>query len=104
MKRTVKIIRVGEERSGVSEKTGSAWKSRDLDVKWEEEGVNGEFYDQCVNASINGDTNAEALNYHANAGTKFEARLYFGLASAQGRTFNRIRIYLPEEANRIPTF
>ena len=104
MKRTVKIIRIGEERKGISQKTGTEWKVREVDLTWEDEGMNGEKFDQSVVAQISGDTNEEALQYHMKEGTKFDARIYFGLsAGSNGRSFNRIRVYLPDEVNRIPT-
>ena len=61
MKRQVKIVRVGEEKKGISQKTGSEWKVREVDLTWEDEGMNGEKFDQSVVAQINGDTNEEAL-------------------------------------------
>ena len=103
MKRTVKIIRIGEERSGQNERGN--WKVREIDVTWDDISPNGETFDQSVCAQISGDTNEEALKYHMAQGTKFEARIYFGLsAGSNGRTFNRVRVYLPEAANQIPSF
>lgn len=105
MKRQVKIVRVGEEKKGISQKTGSEWKVREVDLTWEDEGMNGEKFDQSVVAQINGDTNEEALRWHMKEGTRFDARIYFGLsAGSNGRSFNRVRVYLPEEANKIPSF
>lgn len=103
MKRTVKIVRVGEERSGQSERGN--WKVREVDLVWEDISPNGEPFDQSVCAQINGDTDKEALEYHMAQGTKFECNIYFGLsAGANGRTFNRIRAYFPKEnPNVIPT-
>lgn len=102
MKRTVKIVRIGEERSGQSERGN--WKVRELDLTWEDQGINGEPFDQSVCAQINGETNLDALKYHMKEGTKFECNLYFGLsAGSNGRTFNRIRAYFPKEnPNVIP--
>ena len=104
MKRQVKIVRVGEEKKGISQKTGSEWKVREVDLTWEDEGMNGEKFDQSVVAQINGDTNEEALKWHMKEGTRFDARIYFELSAGSiGRSFNRVRVYLPEEANKIPT-
>ncbi|MBO5613496.1 MAG: DUF3127 domain-containing protein [Prevotella sp.] len=103
MKRTIKIVRVGAEKKGVSQKTGMEWKLRDLDVAWEETGPNGEPYDQSANVQISGDTNEEALKYHMAQGTRLEARMYFKLSSYNDRSFTNIRCHLPQEANEIPT-
>lgn len=104
MKRTVKIIRIGEERSGQSERGN--WKVREIDVTWDDISPSGEPFDQSVNAQISGEITEEALEalkWHMTQGTKFEARIYFGLsAGSNGRTFNRVRIYLPKEAYVIP--
>ena len=102
MKRTVKIIRIGEERSGQSER--GIWKIREIDVTWDDILPSGELFDQSVCAQLSGETNVEALKWHMTQGTKFEARINFGLsAGSNGRTFNRVRIYLPKEAYEIPT-
>lgn len=94
MKQNVRIIRVGKEMSGVSERGN--WKIRELEVAWKETAPTGEEFEQCVLASMNGDTNLEALEYHANNGTYFIANLYFGISSNNtGRSFNRIRIHFP---------
>lgn len=103
MKRTAKIIRVGAEKKGVSTKTGNEWKVRELDIAWEEEGVNGEPYEQSANVQVHGETNEEALKWHMAQKTLFpNTRLYFQLSAWNERTFNNIRCYLPSEANEIP--
>lgn len=103
MKRTVKIIRIGEERSGQNER--GTWKVREVDLAWQDQGINGEPFEQSVCAQLNGDTDVEALKWHMSNGTLFECNIYFGLsAGSNGRTFNRIRAYFPKEnPNTIPT-
>ena len=103
MKRNIKIVRVGGERKGISQKTGNEWKIREIDVAWQEQGFNGEPYEQSAVVNIHGDTNEEALKWHMKEGTKFDMRMYFQLSAYNNRSFNNIRGYLPDEANKIPT-
>lgn len=97
MKRTAKIVRIGAERSGVSQKTGNQWIARDLDISWEEQSMNGSTYEQSANVMVHGVLDEEKLKQAVADGTLMDVRMFFTLSASNGRTFNNIRAYVPEE-------
>ena len=99
MKRTIKILKIGESRSGVSQKTGNEWKITEIDIAWYEQDRYGELHEQSAHVQLHGDYKKEHLQYHIDNKTEFpDTGLFFALSAFEGRSFNNIRCNLNKEA------
>ena len=96
MKRTAKIVRVGAEKSGISQKTGMKWTVRELDIAWQEQGFNGEPYEQSACVQVHGELDELLLRKAMTEGTLMDVRMFFRLSANEGRSFTNIKCYLPE--------
>lgn len=96
MKRTAKIVRIGVEKKGISQKTGNEWTIRDLDIVWEEQAANGETYEQSANVMVHGEMDEDKLKQAMVDGTKMDVRMFFQLSANNGRSYNNIRAYVPD--------
>lgn len=97
MKRPVTIIKIGETRKGISQRTGQEWERTDVEVTWTDHGQNGEEFDQAMVVQLNGKLNEDRFKVAISQRETVEARIYFSLSASNGRSFNNIRAYLPND-------
>ena len=97
MKRTAKIVSVGETRTGRSDKTGEPWYRTDIVIKWQEEEPPFQPYDCQLVVTLCYQVDMEKLKEAVERQTDLLVTFYPSTHEYNGRTFNSINAYLPAE-------
>lgn len=96
MKRVVKIEAIGEPRNGVSKHTGKPWTLIEIAVKWTEQEVNCQPYEQGIVITCGQDLNLDLLKSAVESGQQIQVTFYMEWTRYGERLYTNIRGYLPK--------
>ena len=98
MKRTVKIVSVGEAKVFAT-KTGEESRYTPVEVKWEEGVQNSDnLQEYSLVVDVRGMVDIQKLNQYVGTNYTLDLHVFFDVRSTkEGRRFNRVTGYLPKE-------
>ena len=98
MKRTVKIVSVGEVRSFAT-KTGEQINVFPIEVKWEEGVQNSDSVQEySLVVDVRGNLDMQKINQYVGTNYTLDMHFFFDArTSKEGRKFNNVSGYLPKE-------
>lgn len=97
MRRLAKIVHIGEEKSGVSQRTGEPWVMTDVVIEWMEQEPNCQPYEQSAVISVPNRIDRALAQSYIEAKTEVAVTFYMEKREYQGRYFNNMRGFLPKD-------
>ena len=97
MKRLAIITKLGETRTGISQKTGEMWEMNDVVVEWEESEPNCQSYKQSLVLSVSGKIDTEKMKSYIEGKIQTSITFYLDVREYNGKYFNGVRGYLPND-------
>lgn len=97
MRRIGKIVNLGAERSGVSQKTGEPWARKQVVMEWMEETHNGDPFKQSVVIEVRGKVNENRCKEAMFKNEDVEFSFFMEHNDYQGKYYNNVNGSLPKE-------
>lgn len=95
MKREMTLVKVMPSRTGETEK--GKWVMTDIVLAWDEQQLNGETQAQSMVATVNKFVRPDVAKMYIDTKKKMMLNVCFDVRYYNGRQFNSIRTWLPQE-------
>lgn len=86
------LVKVGEEKSGVSQQSGKEWKVKPIIFMQEHTDSNGKTYTDSIVGDYFGDKSVEDLRAFIGSQTRFDIDTWMSTEVYNGRDYQRCRI------------